>query len=190
MLTRARPPSFHAGAVTHNLNLCLAVPLPVENQFLQPVKARDLTAPSPHPTCYVELAKSVQSPHAKAEHRTPMLQKVVNWNPADANNSTAFPPVPACHGDSVTPVTNHIPHIKRHPYSTEMFFCSWRKSNSNFTKAASHWLAPFSPVCSRILGGCLVLLIWRVKRRSGRVLFGPRTRKVIFSVFWMELVFH
>ncbi|KAF8223193.1 hypothetical protein L208DRAFT_551680 [Tricholoma matsutake] len=119
-----------------------------------------------------------------------MLQKVVNWNPADANNSTAFPPVPACHGDSVTPVTNHIPHIKRHPYSTEMFFCSWRKSNSNFTKAASHWLAPFSPVCSRILGGCLVLLIWRVKRRSGRVLFGPRTRKVIFSVFWMELVFH
>ena len=44
-----------------------------------------------------------------------MLQKVVDWTPANTDNSIAFPPVPAYRADSVTPATIGTPHIKRHP---------------------------------------------------------------------------
>ena len=88
------------------------IPSPAETQFLQP--PRDPTAPSSFPAYHLELAKTVKPPHVKIEHRAPILQNTVDWTPAHTTNSIAFPPVPACHAESVTPATNGIPYIKRH----------------------------------------------------------------------------
>jgi hypothetical protein len=95
----------------------LAVGLrPVGTQLILP--PHDPNTQSSRPTSCAGPTKAIKSPQhppclVKAEHRAPMLQNVVDWT--TKNSSIALPHVPACLADPVTPATNSLPLVKKHP---------------------------------------------------------------------------